>query len=212
MTLQFSRQEDLVPAFATPIARFRVADCAEANESLRRIVMDRAATMPAAGRTNFGGWNSPGNLLEWPDEPIRVLGGWMEDALRRVTGILADAESFDCTMIIFAWANVLYTGAYNIRHNHPNNVLSGVYYVDAGDSDPADDLSGMFEFIDPRQFVEMVATPGAPFGRSFPVTPEAGTILVFPSWLYHHVHPYRGTRPRISIAFNARITDFKVSE
>ena len=28
-------------------------------------------------------------------------------------------------------------------------------------------------------------------------------IVMFPSWLLHHVHPYQGERPRISIAFNA---------
>jgi hypothetical protein len=28
---------------------------------------------------------------------------------------------------------------------------------------------------------------------------------VFPSWLYHWVHPYTGERPRIAISFNAMV-------
>jgi uncharacterized protein (TIGR02466 family) len=39
-------------------------------------------------------------------------------------------------------------------------------------------------------------------GRGETITPEAGTMILFPSWLVHAVMPYRGTRPRISIAFN----------
>jgi len=36
------------------------------------------------------------------------------------------------------------------------------------------------------------------------VQPRAGLCLVFPSYLPHEVYPYRGSRPRISVAFNAR--------
>ena len=43
-----------------------------------------------------------------------------------------------------------------------------------------------------------------PFNAMNPVTlrPEAGVLFVFPSFLYHGVHPYQGNSPRISIAFN----------
>jgi hypothetical protein len=34
------------------------------------------------------------------------------------------------------------------------------------------------------------------------VTPEAGTMVLFPSWLIHSVTAYRGNRPRVSVAFN----------
>jgi hypothetical protein len=27
-------------------------------------------------------------------------------------------------------------------------------------------------------------------------------LVVFPGWLQHYVHPYRGTRPRVAIACN----------
>ena len=33
----------------------------------------------------------------------------------------------------------------------------------------------------------------------------AALFLVFPGWLKHFVHPYRGSRPRVSIAFNVKI-------
>jgi hypothetical protein len=32
-------------------------------------------------------------------------------------------------------------------------------------------------------------------------------LFLFPSWLFHQVRPYRGTRLRISMAFNLGVAD-----
>ncbi|TAN08894.1 MAG: hypothetical protein EPN45_08130, partial [Rhizobiaceae bacterium] len=32
--------------------------------------------------------------------------------------------------------------------------------------------------------------------------PKPGLMVLFPSWLFHQVRPYRGTHERISVAFN----------
>ncbi len=209
MELAFSPKTDFVPAFSTPIARFRLAEADDLNAELIALLAEKERAIPGAGKTNIGGWHSPGNIFEWTEPAIGTLHGWVEKAMRRMVGIVAAAEEFECDLSIVGWANVLKTGGYNLRHNHPDNAFSGVYYVDAGDSDPADELSGLFEFIDPRPFVEMIPVPGAPFGRSFPITPATGLMLVFPAWLYHHVLPYHGARPRVSIAFNAQVANFR---
>ncbi len=209
MQLAFSPETDFVPAFSTPIARFRLAEADAFNAELIALLADKQRTIPGAGKTNIGGWHSPGNIFEWTEPPIGTLYGWVEKAMRRMVGIVAAAQEFECDLHIAGWANVLRAGGYNLRHNHPNNAFSGVYYADVGDSDPADELSGLFEFLDPRPFVEMIPVPGAPFGRSFPITPATGLMLVFPAWLYHHVLPYHGARPRVSIAFNAQVANFR---
>ena len=68
---------------------------------------------------------------------------------------------------------------------------------------PEQPLSGILEFLDPRAGVDAVTAPGDPYGEPFRVRPQAGLIVVFPSWLYHWVHPYAGQTPRIAISFNA---------
>jgi hypothetical protein len=50
-----------------------------------------------------------------------------------------------------------------------------------------------------------VTAPGDPYGEPFRVRPRAGLLVVFPSWLYHWVHPYSGQGPRIAISFNATV-------
>jgi len=73
--------------------------------------------------------------------------------------------------------------------------------VDAGIVDRS--LSGVLEFLDPRAGVEAVTAPGDPYGEPVRIRPQAGLIVIFPSWLYHWVHPYAGHTPRIAVSFNA---------
>jgi hypothetical protein len=75
--------------------------------------------------------------------------------------------------------------------------------VEPGVDSPERPLSGILEFLDPRSGVEAVTAPGDPYGEPFRVRPQAGLLVVFPSWLYHWVHPYAGQTPRIAISFNA---------
>lgn len=51
----------------------------------------------------------------------------------------------------------------------------------------------------------ILETPGKPFRGTVHFRPEAGMLLLFPSWLTHTVNPYRGIRERISVAFNVRV-------
>jgi hypothetical protein len=61
------------------------------------------------------------------------------------------------------------------------------------------------EFLDPRAGVDAVTAPGDPYGEPFRVRPQAGLLVIFPSWLYHWVHPYTGQTPRIAVSFNATL-------
>jgi hypothetical protein len=70
----------------------------------------------------------------------------------------------------------------------------------------------VLEVQDPRGCVDMAGMPGNPFGRTIAITPASGLMVVFPSWLYHWVNPYHGAGERISIAFNSRITKYRVVE
>lgn len=42
-------------------------------------------------------------------------------------------------------------------------------------------------------------------GATEMMQPKAGRLVMFPSWLLHQVRPYRGSRERISIAFNLTV-------
>jgi hypothetical protein len=46
---------------------------------------------------------------------------------------------------------------------------------------------------------------GPAVGAAEMLTPRAGMMVLFPSWLQHAVRPYRGQGLRISIAFNLSV-------
>ncbi len=50
---------------------------------------------------------------------------------------------------------------------------------------------------------QALSAPGDPHGELFRVCPEAGLLLVFPSWLYHWGSPLGWRNTRIAVLFNA---------
>jgi uncharacterized protein (TIGR02466 family) len=104
------------------------------------------------------------------------------------------------------WANINPTGGLNSPHTHPNNFLSGVYYV----SLPAN--SGQIVFADPRPQA-MSILPAAEkwnkyVGNEIKLEVKAGRMVIFPAWLVHSVPVNRSAEERISISFNLMFKDF----
>jgi uncharacterized protein (TIGR02466 family) len=106
----------------------------------------------------------------------------------------------DAIEITGCWANVNAPGAGHRMHSHPNNFLSGVYYVktQAG----ADTVN----FHDPRVQTDIMRPPvtelTADNTDQVVVKVSNGTLLVFPSWLQHSVDANRSDAERISVSFN----------
>jgi uncharacterized protein (TIGR02466 family) len=194
---------DLTPAFPTIIGRFRIPDAEAMNEEMRALILAAEAEHTTLGRSNIGGWHSNPDLLKRPEGAVAGLKAWMRWGLRQMIDATAGANAFRGVVNIAAWATVCRAGAYHAPHSHPDSAWSGVYYVDAGCEAPTQLLSGVLEFLDPRAGVEAVTAPGDPYGEPFRVRPQAGLMVIFPSWLYHWVHPYAGSQPRIAVSFNA---------
>ena len=199
-------------AFPTPIGCYRLppSEAAAMNDDLRRIILERERCEASQNRANAGGWHSQQDLLEWDDPVVGRLRPLLREAVehmaRSAMSVIRRADVSPGAvgpLTIKAWANISRRGNYHRIHNHPRSCWSGVYYVAVGSSAPDHPLSGLLELMDPRPFTEMVNTPGEPFGQKLAIPPEAGTIIVFPSWIYHFVNPYHGDGERISIAFNA---------
>jgi hypothetical protein len=95
---------------------------------------------------------------------------------------------------------VMRQGDYTVLHDHGEAHWSATYYVDAGDADQRSPESGALALVDPRRGGRSI--PGIESGSTFMIRPRSGMLVVFPGWLQHYVHPYRGARPRIAIASN----------
>jgi uncharacterized protein (TIGR02466 family) len=104
------------------------------------------------------------------------------------------------------WANINPPGAYHPVHHHPNNYLSGVYYVAIPDS------GSRIDFQDPRNQASMIMPKPRQYTKltanGANAESKAGRLLIFPAWLKHTVPTNAGTADRISISFNLMFTNF----
>jgi uncharacterized protein (TIGR02466 family) len=194
---------EVTPVFPTLIGRFRIPDADAMNQGLHALILEEEGRYASLGRSNIGGWHSRPDFLQRRDPAVSALTTWLSWVLRRMIEASAGTNTFQGKLSVSAWATLCRAGAYHAPHSHPDSAWSGVYYVDPGNESPEQPLSGVLEFLDPRAGVDAVTAPGDPYGEPFRVRPQAGLLVVFPSWLFHWVHPYAGQTPRVAISFNA---------
>jgi uncharacterized protein (TIGR02466 family) len=106
---------------------------------------------------------------------------------------------YDSFKITDMWSNVLKPGETHRPHTHSNNMLSGVYYVDAVET------SGIV-FTDPRPQAGVIQPDVNKqiLDNANIVKYDSATnrMILFPSWLQHYVPVNETNKNRISIAFN----------
>ena len=98
------------------------------------------------------------------------------------------------------WINILEPMGHHSGHIHPHSILSGTFYVHVPEGASA------LRLEDPRLPLMMNAPlrkPGAAMRQSFvSVEPQAGTLLLWESWLRHEVPINMSDDVRISVSFN----------
>jgi len=106
---------------------------------------------------------------------------------------------YDSFKITDMWSNVLKPGETHRPHTHSNNMLSGVYYVDAVET------SGII-FTDPRPQAGVIQPDVNKqiLDNASLVKYDSATnrMILFPSWLQHYVPVNETNKNRISVAFN----------
>lgn len=190
--------------FASPLAKFRIAEAAELNALLLAEVTAIRGQDPGVKRSNRNGWHSSDDLFFRQEPGLRKLAQHAVEAIRQATTAVAPAFDFaNWSMELEGWINVNGRGGYNAPHDHPGFAWSGCYYVKVPPASDGD--SGAIEFLDPRTNARVPTIQGAAcFVDTRKVRPEAGLLLLFPSYLRHWVYPNDEDEDRISIAFNAR--------
>jgi len=104
--------------------------------------------------------------------------------------------------ITISWVNYTETGQWHHSHSHANSIISGVYYVDTGDTDKiffeSPNIDQLTLRIKPREYNNWNS------GDWWWETPQ-DTVLLFPSSLAHRVAPTTSENVRVSLAFNTFI-------
>jgi uncharacterized protein (TIGR02466 family) len=191
-----------IRAFATDVVIRSLDAVTPLLPSLRDAILAERARSPGLAVSQVGGWHSVPDLAQRASPPYRPLMDAIVGAVNQVVREGAAERGVPVpphTWAVQAWAIVLDPGGYNRVHDHAESHWSVACYVDAGDG--PDDGSGQLSLIDPRR-----GTPKIPgfdlYSTALDISPRTGDLVIFPGYLQHMVHPYRGTRPRICVSAN----------
>lgn len=202
-------QLQLANLFETPVILDVLPDAVTLNDDFRRMIAARRSTDLGVKKSNWNGWQSDVDMLTWGGEAATRLADHFIGLCNKFSAV-SDPAAF--VWSVDMWANVSPSGASNEAHVHPGVVWSAVYYVEDGyGGSGSTELGGELVLYDPRMpFVRMLPfdvryrrPDGRPADSQTSIRPTAGQIVMFPPWLLHSVHPFRGEGERISIAMNA---------
>lgn len=193
---------DVIPMFPTLVWKLQLeAQLHEAiNARVLGVLAELRRDLPPLDAG--AGWQS-GQDLHQRDE-LGELVSCIQKATRSVLQFLR--IGYDSFEITGCWANVLAKGAVHRMHNHPNNFLSGAYYVSTGPG--ADTIN----FHDPRVQTGIIRPPvmelTAENTDQVVVRVTNGTLLLFPAYLQHSVDANASEDERVSVSFNIMFSAF----
>jgi uncharacterized protein (TIGR02466 family) len=147
-------------------------------------------------------WQTDQTLHQLPEfsDLVKIINFASDQVLQALE---VEHEGFQ---ISSCWANISPKGSIHLPHHHPNNYLSGIYYVHTKDG--ADRVT----FHEPRATTDIIAPRLLKANayncieQSIPVKP--GRLVLFPAWLVHSVPPNMSDELRISISFNIMFDNF----
>jgi uncharacterized protein (TIGR02466 family) len=192
-----------VALFPTPIVVIDLPGMADINGEITAQLLAEEQTVPSWQRANVGGWHSVPDLSRRSQPCFRALMRAVVDQVGNNVAALAAAAGIEripaFRYAVTAWAMVMRNGHYVMTHDHGDVHWSVAYYVDAGDEMPAP--SGRIALLDPRRSGRTIPELTL-FPSTFDITPRTGALVIFPGWVQHYVHTYRGERPRICVSCN----------
>lgn len=96
-----------------------------------------------------------------------------------------------------AWSVRLRGQGYHTNHMHPQGWISSALYIALPDEVRDDsDESGYIQFGSPIEELGLDSPPRRV------VRPEVGTLVLFPSYMWHGTVPFESEQPRITVAFD----------
>ena len=188
--------------FSTPVWIDQINNFESVNSELKNYIYKEQEKNPdGIKKSNFNGWHSEGfdlkneNLKNFINEISKFIGVAVNDM-----GWDLEAQIVKITNM---WAIINKNKAFNERHHHGNSSLSAAYYV------KAEKNAGNIVFFDPRQ-ANVFHHPSAKKandlnGQIKSITPKAGTLVLFPSYLEHKVEENLSNEERIVVSFNVSL-------
>jgi len=197
-------REGFVPLWPTVVIQRRPTGHGENNADLIALVREMER-----GNRDLTTDYRDSDFFAMDRPPIRWLKNRIDETIIEYFKWLGLA--YPINWLIQGWPNINRFGDYHDYHNHPRAYLSGTYYVKMPKTweklESRSDLRpGAITFYDPRYGANMNAIKGDPYIEpEYTLLPEPGTLLMWPGFVNHFVHPNLSKELRITISFNVML-------
>ena len=195
-------EQDTIQIFPCPVWLFNVD--AERAGSLNQQVLAAIEQLQKTEPQGTPGthWQSPNDLQSRSE--FADLVDTIHEATKEIFAELrVPAFPF---LVTGLWVNYRPPGTDHPAHTHPNNYLSGTYYVSTPTGGNA------IVFRDPRNETNIIAPKFSEQtelnSREIMVPVKSGMLVMFPAWLPHFVPANQSTTDRISISFNVMFKSY----
>ena len=193
------RKTEIVGKFATPIWTGMVDGFEKLNSGLIEHINDIKKESPqGTQKSNNLGWHSPD--LDLKDTTVKNFFSKISPMIKEVSDDMCwDLKNFQ-VKVTSCWSIINQKFASNAGHIHANSLISSAYYIDVGKN------CGKIIFDDPRPGATIKKGPYSAVGSwnqgNVIVEPQTGLLVMFPSYLVHHVQPNMSEKERIILSFN----------
>jgi len=172
------------------------------QESLKFSEIDEAGI--EWSKTNYrGGYTSYGSIahLHEVSSTFETLREELDKHVRKYIRYLEMDVNPKQIQMRTCWINIMPKGTLHTMHIHPLSVISGTYYIQTPKNCSA------IKFEDPRMVGFMASPPRRTTAqernqRFVELQPQAGSLVLFESWMRHEVPQNQSDDERISISFN----------
>jgi tetratricopeptide (TPR) repeat protein len=152
-----------------------------------------------------GGSQTPRDLTTIDDPVIKAFYRALDEPIRRYMSAVGNGQDHPLTArntgdyrIAGGWSVRLQGGGKHVNHVHPEGWISSAYYVSVPEETRTDSgHSGWIKFAEPP-FETRPPTPPEKWIR-----PEAGMLVLFPSYLWHGTEPIHDGSVRVTAPFDA---------
>ena len=185
--------------FSTPVWISQIDNYETINNNLKKFIYDQKENSPkGVHKSNISGWHS--EQFDLQDDNLKSFLNALKPKIEEAIIDMGWDIKNQIVKITSMWSIINKKNSFNEKHHHGNSSLSAAYYV------KADQDSGDIVFYDPRHAF-IFAHPEASKINELnaqvkSITPKAGTLVLFPSFLEHSVKPSQSDDDRIVISFN----------
>lgn len=150
------------------------------------------------------GSQTPRDLTTIDDPTIRAFFGALDTPIRQYMADVGNGNDHPLTSrntgryrIAGSWSVRLHGGGRHVNHVHPEGWISSSYYVSVPEETKSvSDKAGWIKFAEPP----FDTTPPSPPEKW--IRPEAGMLVLFPSFLWHGTQAIHGGSVRVTAPFD----------